>query len=285
MAYVEWHDTVRNHFKTDALMLALDVKRREAVGIIGCLSSWAIQYRPGGIIERGLVKVAVEWEGDGEKLVKALIESGWLDISEDPKKVAVHDWKDITSGYRKARADAARKRREYRESLHGDSTEGSESLHGDSTESRARRAPRGTNGTNGTERAERSGEEEGSGADAPPAPSSPVQELKEFFGPEDEVQRQLLRAAQTAKCPNNPDTIRRHNTAWTARVGGERVLQIWMDPWTPGKTVVEIQDHFFPKEPPGKRSKEESIRKFHERERRFEEERRREEEAKRLRKG
>lgn len=111
MPYVEWHDTIRNHYKTDALMLALKVKRREAVGIVGCLSSWAIQYRPGGLIERHLIKVAVEWDGDEKELIEALLKAGWVD-KKDGERVAIHDWKDITRGYRKARADAARRKRD-----------------------------------------------------------------------------------------------------------------------------------------------------------------------------
>lgn len=111
MAYVEWHDTVRNHYKTDALMASLKLKRYEAVGIIGCLSSWAIQYRPGGLIERALVKVAVGWEGGEGELLEALLSAGWLDKTEGDR-VAIHDWEDITRNYRKARADSARRREE-----------------------------------------------------------------------------------------------------------------------------------------------------------------------------
>src|SRR5688572_12461188 len=89
-------------------MLALKIKRREAVGIVGCLSSWTIQYRPGGQIETRLVSVAVEWDGLNTDLVAALVEVGWLDRIDD-KWVRIHDWKDITSGYRKAKKDAKRK--------------------------------------------------------------------------------------------------------------------------------------------------------------------------------
>lgn len=122
MAYVEWHDTVRNHPKTDALMLALKIPRREAVGIIGCLSSWAIQYRPGGRIETRHIRTAVEWEGQNLDLATALVEVGWLDKIDD-NWVQIHDWRDITRGYRKAQKDAKRKRREYEENLRGDSVE------------------------------------------------------------------------------------------------------------------------------------------------------------------
>jgi hypothetical protein len=92
-------------------MLALKIKRREAVGIVGCLSSWAIQYRPGGRIEAKHIAVAVEWEGSNIDLVAALVEVGWLD-QIDKEWVQIHDWKDITRGYKKARTDATRKAKE-----------------------------------------------------------------------------------------------------------------------------------------------------------------------------
>lgn len=154
MAYVEWHDTMRNHPKTDALMLFLGIRRREAVGIIGCLSSWAIQYRPGGVIERDYIAVAIEWEGDSEKLVRELLHAHWLD-EIDSEMVAIHDWKDITRGYRKARADATRKRRKRRETLHGQSTDSPRTVHGTAREN-SRTAPRSDlNDLNRTEQNER----------------------------------------------------------------------------------------------------------------------------------
>lgn len=114
MAYVEWHQEIRNHWKTDDLMRRLSIPRREALGILGAITSWAIGHRPGGVIERKLIQVAVEWEKDPEPLLHALLEAGWLDPF-DEDRVEVHDWEDITQGYRKARKDAARKRKERKE--------------------------------------------------------------------------------------------------------------------------------------------------------------------------
>lgn len=114
MAYVEWHQEIRNHWKTDDLMRRLSIPRREALGILGAITSWAIGHRPGGVIERKLIQVAVEWEKDPEPLLKALLDAGWLDVF-DEDRVEVHDWEDITQGYRKARKDAARKRKERKE--------------------------------------------------------------------------------------------------------------------------------------------------------------------------
>lgn len=114
MAYVEWHQEIRNHWKTDDLMRRLSIPRREALGILGAITSWAIGHRPGGVIELKLIQVAVEWEKAPEPLLAALIDSGWLDVF-DEDRVEIHDWEDITQGYRKARKDATRKRKERKE--------------------------------------------------------------------------------------------------------------------------------------------------------------------------
>lgn len=111
MAYCEWHQELRNHYKIEALMRRLKIPRREAVGIIGCISSWTIGHRPGGVIEKNLIAVAVDWEKDSTELLNALLEAGWLD-EFDADRVEVHDWEAVTSGFRRARKDAKRKRDE-----------------------------------------------------------------------------------------------------------------------------------------------------------------------------
>lgn len=114
MAYVEWHQEIHSHYKTNDLMRRLQVSRREALGILAAISAWTIGHRPGGIVERRLIAVAVEWDKDPEVLVQALLDAGWLDKFDDTK-VEVHDWEEITTGYRKARKDAKRKRDERAE--------------------------------------------------------------------------------------------------------------------------------------------------------------------------
>ena len=58
----------------------------------------------------------------------------------------------------------------------------------------------------------------------------------------------LLLAKAEAQCiPGKPETKRGYFKAWQARTDYSRVEQIIMDPWSKGKTVIELQDHFFPK--------------------------------------
>lgn len=104
MAYCEWHGTIIRHFKTRDLASFLGLPLREAVGIRGCLYGWAIEHRPGGILPRRLVPQACEAEDlDPDNLIQALTDTGLLDpVPDDENLVAIHDWPDYVSNYRKS---------------------------------------------------------------------------------------------------------------------------------------------------------------------------------------
>ena len=74
----------------------------------------------------------------------------------------------------------------------------------------------------------------------PKPPDEPPSEVRPAI-------RHLHRRALEAKIPGRKETLLSYLESWTARTDAGRVEQILMDPWTRGKTVVEIQDHFFPK--------------------------------------
>lgn len=57
----------------------------------------------------------------------------------------------------------------------------------------------------------------------------------------------LLSKAAAQSIPGNPETLRSYLKAWIARTDYTRAEQIVSDQWSKGKTVLEIQDHFFPK--------------------------------------
>lgn len=107
MAYCEWHGTIIRHFKTRDLASFLEIPLREAVGIRGCLYGWAIEHRPGGILPRRLVPQACEAEDmDPDRLIQALTDSGLIETVPDDENtgnlVAIHDWSDYVSNYRKS---------------------------------------------------------------------------------------------------------------------------------------------------------------------------------------
>lgn len=66
--------------------------------------------------------------------------------------------------------------------------------------------------------------------------------------PEDMVRpaiRHLYQRAKEAKIAGRKDTLLSYIESWVARTDAQRVEQNLMDPWARGKTVLEIQEHFF----------------------------------------
>lgn len=66
----------------------------------------------------------------------------------------------------------------------------------------------------------------------------------------------LLAKAKAQSIPGKEETLRTYLQAWVTRTDYTRAEQIIMDPWSAGKTVIEIQDHFFPKQANGVSDKE-----------------------------
>lgn len=57
----------------------------------------------------------------------------------------------------------------------------------------------------------------------------------------------LIAKAEKLDIPEKPATLRRYIGAWVARSDYTRVEQILSDQWCKGRSVIEIQDHFFPR--------------------------------------
>jgi len=99
------------HPKMDDLMERLSVPRYAAAGILELLWHYAAKYTPQGDVGRypdSRIAKAVEWDGDTETLISALVNAGWLDTC--PKyRLIVHDWA--------AHADQAVKKRLQRQGL------------------------------------------------------------------------------------------------------------------------------------------------------------------------
>lgn len=110
MPYIEWHHSIRHHHKTDHLAELLKIEPYAALGIRGALYAWAVDERPGGIIERELLATAARFPRNKRATLEAaLLESKLID-SVDEKTVQIHDWQDFTRGYRKSKADIERRR-------------------------------------------------------------------------------------------------------------------------------------------------------------------------------
>lgn len=116
MAWFELHQTLSRHQKTLRLATLLRIERREAVGLLVDLWSWALDnaHRDGTLnVYESEIAVALDWPvRRANVLVNALVESGYLD--EKDGKYCVHEWGEYTGRLQDKRAEDARRQRESR---------------------------------------------------------------------------------------------------------------------------------------------------------------------------
>lgn len=94
-AWIESHQTLREHPKIYKLMDLLQISRAEVIGHLHMLWWWAIDYAPrGNLAEFGSQSLAkaADWQKDPDEFVKALQDSGFLTDGESG--LEVHDWLD-----------------------------------------------------------------------------------------------------------------------------------------------------------------------------------------------
>jgi hypothetical protein len=85
-----------DHPKTKALAARLDLRRWQVVGLLEALWHFTAQYAKRGNIGKWTNKeiaCALEWEGDADGLISALLETGWLEVCT-VNRLLVHDWQD-----------------------------------------------------------------------------------------------------------------------------------------------------------------------------------------------
>jgi 5-methylcytosine-specific restriction endonuclease McrA len=101
MAWIESHQTLREHPKTKRLCRLLSINRREAVGLLHFLWWWAYDYAPEGDLSSlpdEDIADAIDWVGDAGVLVSSLIQAGWLDADR-----RIHDWEDYAQKWMERR--------------------------------------------------------------------------------------------------------------------------------------------------------------------------------------
>lgn len=112
MAWIESHQEVGRHPKTKKLARLLGVSLPAAVGHLHYLWWWALDFAQDGVLDKydsDDLAEAMEWDGDGDQLVGALISSGFVD--ETDHGLMIHDWGVYAGKLLERRAkDRARKR-------------------------------------------------------------------------------------------------------------------------------------------------------------------------------
>lgn len=110
MAWIESHQTLRNHPKLTMLSEKLGITKAQAIGHLQMLWWWCIDYADDGQIDTYSpiqIASACDWQGNAGELIQALADSGFID--RDPLRV--HDWLDFCG-------DLIKKRLEYRKAKH-----------------------------------------------------------------------------------------------------------------------------------------------------------------------
>lgn len=90
-----------SHLKTKKLKRKLNLRDFEALGIVEALWYHAAASADDGAIGRWTneeIALAIEWEDDPDKLVEALVDSGFLD-HHPTHRLVVHDWHDHAPSY------------------------------------------------------------------------------------------------------------------------------------------------------------------------------------------
>lgn len=112
MAWIESHQEVGRHPKTKKLARLLGVSLPAAVGHLHYLWWWALDFAQDGGLDKydaDDIADAMQWDGDADQLVGALIASGHIDETDDG--LVVHDWSEYAGKLLERRAkDRERKR-------------------------------------------------------------------------------------------------------------------------------------------------------------------------------
>lgn len=112
MAWIESHQETGRHPKTKKLARLLGVSLPAVVGHLHYLWWWALDFAPDGVLDKfdnDDIAEAMEWTGDSDTLVDAMISCGYID--ETNHGLMIHDWGEYAGKLLERRAkDRARKR-------------------------------------------------------------------------------------------------------------------------------------------------------------------------------
>ena len=143
MAWIESHQAVGRHPKTKKLARLLGVSLPAAVGHLHYLWWWALDFAQDGVLDKfdaEDIADAMQWDGDADQLVEALLASSFIDHTDEG--LVIHDWAEYAGKLLERREkDRARKRSAaeaagvpstFRRSSNGKSTEADGNLNASS---------------------------------------------------------------------------------------------------------------------------------------------------------
>lgn len=121
MAWLELHQSVRDHRKIVCVAELLDMPEPHVVGHLAYLWLWAVDNAPDGVLPKSVrvIARAAWWEGDAQLFVASLSEAKLLDASDDGW--AIHDWDSYAGKLLRQRKANAERQSRHRERTETDS--------------------------------------------------------------------------------------------------------------------------------------------------------------------
>ena len=116
MAWIQVHQTLKDHRKVYAAADALDVDPAHALGLIVSFWLWALDNAPSGSLDgisNRMIARAAQWTGSADEFVEALKTAEFVDETPDGG-LELHDWQEYTGSLiekREAEKQRSRKRR------------------------------------------------------------------------------------------------------------------------------------------------------------------------------
>ena len=115
MAWIESHQTLRNHPKLKKAARKLDTERAAMIGMLHCLWWWALDYADDGCLDgydEYDIADAADWQGDAEQFVNVLLETGFIESVDGD--LHIHDWYDYAGKLIERRERNAERMRDAR---------------------------------------------------------------------------------------------------------------------------------------------------------------------------
>ena len=109
MAWLQVHQTLKDHRKLFDAADQLEVEPPHMMGLLVSFWLWALDNAPTGSlvdITPRMISRAAQWDGEPEKLAKTLIRAGWIDEKEDGT-LEIHDWYEYAGKPRKSAPEVA----------------------------------------------------------------------------------------------------------------------------------------------------------------------------------
>jgi DnaD/phage-associated family protein len=144
MAWIESHQELARHPKTKKFARLLGVSLPSAVGHLHFFWWWAMDYAQDGDLSRydqEEIADACGWEGEPQKILRALSESGFVDETET--SILIHDWHEYAGRLIEKREQNKERKRKSR-ARHADVTRPSQEIIRDDRESHRATKPNQT---------------------------------------------------------------------------------------------------------------------------------------------